>query len=72
MPRAKKEEAVHDCKAECAELHKQISELKKEIAALKKAPKSAGGADPRVDVLIEALTKNATWSWAKTINEKLK
>ena len=31
MPRAKKEEAAHDCKAECAELHKQITELKKEI-----------------------------------------
>ena len=55
MPRAKKEEVAHDCKADCAELHAQISELKKEIAALKKEPKGGGGADPRVDKLIEAL-----------------
>ena len=53
-----KKEAAHDCKAECAELHKQLAALKKEVAALKaelkKAPKG-GGADPRVDKLIEAL-----------------
>ena len=42
MPVAKKE-AAHDCKAECAELHKQLAALKKEVQALKaelkKAPK---------------------------------
>jgi len=58
MPVAKKE-AAHDCKAECAELHKQLAALKKEIAALKaelkKAPKGGGGADPRVEKLIEVL-----------------
>ena len=55
MP-AKKEEA-HDCKAECAELHKQLAALKKEVASLKKElkAKSRGGADPRLDQLIEAL-----------------
>ena len=57
MP-AKKEES-HDCKAECAELHKQLAALKKEVAALKKElkAKSSGGADPRVDKLWEALER---------------
>ena len=55
MPRAKKEEAAHDCKADCAELHAQIAELKKEIEALKKAPKGGSGADPRVDKVIQYL-----------------
>ena len=59
MAVAKKEEAAHDCKADCAELHKQIAELKKEVAALqaelKKAPKGGGGADPRVDKILKAL-----------------
>ena len=55
MP-SKKEES-HDCKAECAELHKQLAALKKEIAALKKElkAKSSGGADPRVDKILAAL-----------------
>lgn len=57
MPRAKKEEVAHDCKADCAELHAQIAELKKEIAALKKEPKGGGGADPRVDAIIKVLKK---------------
>ena len=56
---ATKKEAAHDCKAECAELHKQLAALKKEVAALKaelkKAPKGGGGADPRVDLLIDLL-----------------
>ena len=55
MP-SKKEES-HDCKAECAELHKQLAALKKEIAALKKElkVKSSAGVDPRVDKLWEEL-----------------
>ena len=55
MP-AKKEES-HDCKAECAELHKQLAALKKEVAVLKKElkAKSSGGADPRVDDVINAI-----------------
>ena len=54
MP-SKKEES-HDCKAECAELHKQLSALKKEIVEMKKElkAKSSGGADPRVDKILEA------------------
>ena len=52
----KKETAAHDCKAECADLYKQLAALKKEVAALKaelkKAPKG-GGADPRLDKIIE-------------------
>ena len=42
-----------------ADLEAQIADLKKEVAALKRAltaaKKSSGGADPRVDKLIEAL-----------------
>jgi len=56
---ATKKEATHDCKAECADLHKQLAALKKEVAALKvelkKAPKGGGGADPRVDKVVELL-----------------
>ena len=66
-----KKTAAEEC---CAKCEKDVAALRKEIAALKKelAKKSAGGADPRVDVLIEALTKNPSWAWAKTINDKLK
>ena len=57
MP-TKKEEAAHDCKKDCELLHKEVTALKAEVAALKaelkKAPKG-GGADPRVDKLIEVL-----------------
>ena len=56
-----KKEAEHDCKKDCELLHKEIAALKKEIAALKselkKAPKGGGGADPRVDKILEALEK---------------
>ena len=51
-----KKESAHDCKAECAELHKQLASLRKEVALLKKQLASAskgGGKDPRVDKLIE-------------------
>ena len=62
MPVAKKE-AAHDCKKDCELLHKEIAALKKEVAALKaelkKAPKGGGGADPRVDKLIDALKVSA-------------
>ena len=66
-----KKSAAEEC---CAKCEKDVAALRKEIAALKKelAKKSSGGADPRVDVLIEALTRNPGWSWAKVINEKLK
>jgi hypothetical protein len=62
MPVAKKEEAAHDCKKDCELLHKEITALKKEVAALKaelkKAPKGGGGADPRVEKILEALKKH--------------
>ena len=65
MP-VKKSEATHDCKAECADLYKQLAALKKEVAALKaelkKAPKGGGGADPRVDKLINIL-KDHKGNW---------
>jgi hypothetical protein len=54
-----KKEEVHDCKKDCELLHKEIADLKKEVAALKaelkKAPKGGGGADPRVELLIDLL-----------------
>jgi uncharacterized small protein (DUF1192 family) len=59
---ATKKEAAHDCKAECADLYKQLAVLKKEVAALKaelkKAPKGGGGADPRISKLIEYFCQN--------------
>ena len=63
-------ESTEEC---CAKCESDISALRKEIAGLKRelAKKPAGGADPRVDVLIKALTKNPSWVWAKDI-EKLK
>lgn len=73
-----KKEAAHDCKAECAELHKQLEALKKEVQALKvelkKAPKNSGGADPRVDLLVSYLfpdqnTKNLKLERKDIINK---
>ena len=68
MP-TKKEEEAHDCKKDCELLHKEIAALKKEVAALKaelkKAPKGGGGADPRVDKLIEALKDNPKFFLSK-------
>ena len=45
---------AEECLAKC---EKEIAALKKEIAGLKKelAKKSAGGADPRVDAVINAI-----------------
>ena len=68
----KKEEAAHDCKKDCELLHKQIVELKKEVQALKaelkKAPKGGGGADPRVDKVIEALKSSVNKAILKDLN----
>ena len=49
-----KKTAAEEC---CAKCEKDVAALRKEIAGLKKelAKKSAGGADPRVDKLIEAI-----------------
>ena len=51
--------AAEEC---CAKCTSDIAALKKEIAALKKelAKKSAGGADPRVDKIVDLLKKH--WS----------
>ena len=51
---ATKKSAAEEC---CAKCEKDIAALKKEIAALKKELKAkpSGGADPRVDKLIDAL-----------------
>ena len=44
--------------ASAEDLAKEVAALKKEVAALKKElkAKSSGGADPRVDKLIEAVS----------------
>ena len=68
----KQSEELAALKKQCEDCCNQLAALKKEVAALKKAKSSGGGADPRVDVLIEALTRNPSWSWAKTIKEKIK
>ena len=49
-----KKTAAEEC---CAKCEKDIAALRKEVAALKKelAKKSAGGADPRVDAVINAI-----------------
>jgi len=49
-----KKTAAEEC---CAKCEKDIAALRKEVAALKKelSKNSASGADPRVDMLIEAL-----------------
>ena len=56
---------AEECLAKC---EKEIAALKKEIAGLKKelAKKSAGGADPRVGKLIDAL-KGYHPAWKKNI-----
>ena len=54
MPIKKSAAAAEEC---CAKCEKDIAALRKEIAALKAAlaKKPAGGADPRVDAVIELL-----------------
>ena len=52
-----KKSAAEEC---CAKCEKDIAALRKEIAALKKelSKKSAGGTDPRVDKLWEAVSSH--------------
>ena len=61
-----KKSAAEEC---CAKCEKDVAALRKEIAALKKelTKISAGGADPRVDKLIEAVSLH---SGMKSILEK--
>jgi hypothetical protein len=54
MPRGKSEDHKH------ADLEKELANLRKEVAALKallakQSARGSGGADPRVDKLIEAV-----------------
>ena len=71
----KKEAAAHDCKKDCELLHKEIAALKKEVQALKtelkKAPKGGGGADPRVEKLIEVLAEMADVAAGSKIKAKI-
>jgi len=52
-----KKTAAEEC---CAKCEKDVAALRKEVAALKKelAKKSAGGADPRVNAVIEFIKAN--------------
>ena len=71
MPVAKKQNAAH----KHDDLLKEIAALKKEVAALKKQcdqccakqAKGGGGADPRVDKVLEAL-KNYSPKLAKALS----
>ena len=56
-----KKTAAEEC---CAKCEKDVAALRKEIAALKKelAKKSTGGADARVEKIINML-KNQSTSW---------
>ena len=62
-----KKTAAEEC---CAKCEKDVAALKKEVAALKKelAKISAGGADPRVDQLIEGL-RNISEGWENKIKK---
>lgn len=56
MAKAKKEEVtVESLQEEIANLVKTVESLNKEVAALKKAKPAAGGADPRIDAIIQVL-----------------
>jgi len=60
---AKKEEAAAavaehkhaDLEKELAALKKELASVKKELESVKKAKSSGGGADPRVDKILEAI-----------------
>ncbi len=56
-----KKSAADEC---CAKCEKDIAALRKEIAALKAAlaKKPAGGADPRVDKLLEILKNERSFA----------
>ena len=69
--KSKQSEELAALKKQCEDCCKQLAALKKEVAALKKA-KSSGGADPRLDKLIEAVLLSATnFSEAKKILQSL-
>tara|TARA_R100000027_G_C2218324_1_gene85271 strand:+ start:451 stop:669 length:219 start_codon:yes stop_codon:yes gene_type:complete len=53
--KSKQSEELAALKKQCEDCCKQLAALKKEVAALKKAKSSGGGADPRVDKILEAL-----------------
>jgi len=54
MPRKSQAATAEEC---CAKCESDIAELRKEVAALKVAlsKKSTGGADPRVDAIVEVI-----------------
>ena len=57
---ATKKSTVSSAEECCAKCERDIAALKREIAALKKelAKKSSGGADPRVDAILELLKQS--------------
>ncbi len=70
--KSKQSSELAELKKQCEGCCKELAALKKEVAALKKA-KSSGGADPRVEKLIEALKiYGVDYQKAASILEKLK
>ncbi len=59
MPRKSQAASAEEC---CAKCESDVAELRKEVAALKaslsKRPAGRGGADPRLDKLIEYFKQN--------------
>ena len=53
--KSKQSSELAELKKQCESCCKELAALKKEVAALKKAKSSGGGADPRVDKILEAL-----------------
>jgi len=67
-PAAASEESAAEC---CAKCESDIAALRKEIADLKKelAKKPAGGADPRVDKILEALLDYDRHGFSKRLSK---
>ncbi len=66
MASKKSDSAAADIAADIAALQAELAALRKEVAALKSqlSKKSSGGADPRVDKIVEAILLSSTNSSA--------
>lgn len=62
--KSKQSEELAALKKQCEDCCKQLAALKKEVAALKKAKSSGGGADPRVDKILNAILTSGKLSRA--------
>ena len=64
--KSKQSSELAELKKQCEGCCKELAALKKEVAALKKA-KSSGGADPRVEKLVEFLKLNDSKGKSKQV-----